>query len=131
MLYFPAVGFQLVKSQRQRDIFPDVQPGNQVIALKYKSDIPPPKNRQRVGGKGIEVGAVDCHASSGGSVDAAQEMQQRTLAAAAGTNHGDKCAAFNGQSYPVQCAQRIFSISVHFCQLIRLYEHALYSFCLF
>ena len=92
----------------QRDVLARGQAGDQVVELEDEADVAPPVARQLVLVGVGEVGAAIDDAAGGADVEAAQDVEQRRLAAARGAEQDDQLAL---EQIEVDAAQRGTSTS--------------------
>jgi hypothetical protein len=82
-----------VQLERQHHVLAHGQRRNQVERLKYEADVPAPKERALLVVHARDVLVVDEHVAGRRLVDAADQIQQRALAAAAAPEQHDEFAA--------------------------------------
>jgi hypothetical protein len=78
--------------QRELDVLEDVEHRDQVEALEDEAEGLEAQLRERFLAQPAGVVAIDAHRAGGGDVDAADEVQQRRLAAARGAGERDELA---------------------------------------
>ena len=99
-------GFPLVRKTvevlRQHNVFERREIGNQVELLKDKADFLSPKAGEFVGREAQYLLAIEHDAARRGSVEAAEDIEQRALARAGRAHHGDPLAFLHGEGDLVQ-----------------------------
>src|SRR5262249_39200317 len=78
--------------------------GEEVEELEDEADLPAPEDRDLVVAHPRDRGAADDDLPLGGLVEAAQQMEQRALARAAGTDHGHELSGRDVERHPAQRA---------------------------
>ncbi len=81
----------------QRNVFFYIQHGNQIVELIDQADLTAAKNGQLRGIQLIDVRAVDIDLSRGGTIHAAQQMEQGGLPGAGAADDRDKLAFSDGK----------------------------------
>ena len=88
-----ALGFrELGQQQRQLDVLKRSEHGNQVVHLENESDMARAPLGELAAGHVRDLVAGDGNAAFRGHVQAAEEIEQRSLAGAAGAHEGDELA---------------------------------------
>ena len=86
----------------QDDVFIDVQNRDKVVVLEDKADIAPTEDGKLLVVQLGQLFSLDLNAAGGGHVQTAHHVQQSGLAAAGGSDNGDKFPLLNGEGHAVQ-----------------------------
>jgi hypothetical protein len=91
-----------VQETGKLDVLDDVQVGEQVEELEHDADVAAPIERQLPFRQRSELAVTDGHRARGGTVDAAEEMEERGLSAPGRAQHGEELSRRDIQVDAVQ-----------------------------
>ncbi len=103
-----------VQIPRQQDVFLCGQNRDQVVELIDDADLTAAEDRQLVGVHRADVLTVHQHLAACRTVNAADQVHERALAAAACADNGDKLALLNAQINIVHRADGVLARAVGF-----------------
>ena len=98
--------------QRVLDVLLGAQHRKKIEGLEDEADGTGTQARQLVGRLAADIVAGDRHASAGGGVDAADDVQHRRLAAARGAGDGEEGTGVDGERHVVQGAHHVVAEAV-------------------
>ena len=85
-----------------------------VESLKDKAEFAVADVGQHVGCGGTEIAAANFHAAGGRGIEAAEQVHEGGLAAAAGTDDGEEFALLDPQTHPIQRADLLIADTIGF-----------------
>ena len=109
-------------AQGQHDVLQGRQRRQQVELLKDKADHLLPDAGQLAAGQRRHLHVVNEHCAFGGPIQTAQQIEQRTLAAARATHNGEELALFNDQVHAPQRPHLCQPHVIRLDQILRLYD---------
>ena len=115
-----SVDLLAVQLDRQHDVLVDVQDGNQIVTLEDEADPASAEDGELFVLQGKDIFAVHGDAAGRGSVQAAQHVKERGLAAAGCADDGDEFSFFHGEIDARQGVYRSLAASILFLQVMSL-----------
>ena len=106
----------------QRHIFMHRQRRHQIIKLEHKSHRRCPVFCQLIAGEGGDILAFHQNLPLGGTVQPAQQVQQRAFSGAAGTEDYHKLALLQGHIHMIQCPQLMVTAGIYPAHILKFYD---------
>ena len=106
-----------VHENGQGDVFGDREDGDEVVELIDQSDLPAAEDGKLFFILRIHIAAVHPDLAGGGSVHAAQNVQQSGFSRTGRSDDGDKLALVDGKGDVIECMDDIFSLAIGLAEM--------------